>query len=210
MIESPIVGKGWDFQVPARPNLLPNMRNKVNLFLIATFLLAMRFPLEAFASNDASGSSATLAISTVSAQQVVDYRGQALKSYLEIKNSPLADEADYIIQEADKYKLDWKLIPSIAGLESGYCLEIPVSSYNCYGYGIYGDNVRYFNSWDDGIATVSAALRNDYIDKGAITVDQIGRIYAASPTWAVRVEANMKDLQDYSTKFQTESLPISL
>ncbi len=170
----------------------------------------MRFPLEAFASNDASGSSATLAIATVSAQQVVDYRGQALKSYLELKNSPLASEADYIIQEADKYNLDWKLVPSIAGLESSYCLAIPINSYNCYGYGIYGNNVRYFNSWEDGIATVSAALKTNYIDKGAITVAQIGSIYAASPTWAVRVEANMKNLQDYSTTFETESLPISL
>ena len=186
------------------------MRNKVSLFLIAAFFLAMRFPLEAFASNDASGSSATLAIATVSVQQVVDYRGIALKNYLKLKNSPLANDAGYIIRQADKYHLDWRLIPSIAGLESSYCLAIPFDSYNCYGYGIYGNKVRYFNSWKDGIATVSAALKYNYIARGAVTVPEIGRIYAASPTWAVRVEANMRDLQDYSTKFETDSLPISL
>lgn len=185
------------------------MRNKVTL-LIAFFLFAMRFTPQAFAFDPLSAPSATLATATVSAKQVQDNRGKVLAAYLTSKDSPLASSADTIVKQADQNGIDWKLLPSIAGVESSYCLAIPANSYNCYGYGIYGNQVRYFSSWDNGVATVSGALRTDYVAKGAITVDQIGHMYAASPTWAVRVEANMDDLEQFSTKFATDTLPISL
>jgi hypothetical protein len=156
---------------------------------------------------------ATSAALTPSADLTVradDKRAQILRDYLESRNSPLAPYAQTFIEEADKNNLDWRLVASIAGLESSFGVHIPAYSYNGWGYGVYGNNVRRFASWDEGIAVVSKALRDDYMTKwGAQSIPEIGRIYAASPTWAVRVEYFMTDIDEFSKRKPT-TLAISL
>lgn len=140
-----------------------------------------------------------------------DNRAKVLKAYLERNNSPLAEYSDIFIQEADKNNIDWKLVPAISGVESGFGKAIPVNSYNGWGFGIYGGHVLRFNSWNEGIATVSQSLRNDYIDKyGAKNVYEIGSIYAASPTWAYRVSGFMDQINELENQNQENTLSISL
>lgn len=139
-----------------------------------------------------------------------DNRAKILRAYLQSRNSPLADHADTFVEQADKNGLDWKFVAAISGLESSFGLHIPQNSYNGWGFGVYGDNVRRFESWDDGITVVSASLREDYMDKwGATTVPEIGRIYAASPTWAQRVQYFMNDIEKFE-KGNKPELAISL
>lgn len=139
-------------------------------------------------------------------EQKVDNRAKALKAFLEKQNSPLAEHADTFIENADKYNLDWKLVAAIAGLESGYGHHIPYNSYNAWGWGVYGDNVIRFSSWDDGIETLSKGLRERYMnERGAKTIAEIGRTYAASPTWAVRVESIMNKIDTFYINFETNS-----
>ena len=133
-----------------------------------------------------------------------DNRAQILRGYLEKRNSPLAPYAEDFIIEADKNNIDWRLVAAISGLESSFGVHIPVDSYNGWGYGVYGNNVRRFESWEDGIAVVSKALRDDYMNKwGARTVPEIGRIYAASPTWAVRVQYFLNDIDAFAEEKPT-------
>ena len=47
-----------------------------------------------------------------------DMRVKALENVFESYNSPLTPHAAFYIETADKYKVDWRLLPSIAGLES--------------------------------------------------------------------------------------------
>lgn len=138
-----------------------------------------------------------------------DNRAKVLKAYLKLHNSPLAESSDTFVKKADQYSLDWKLVVAISGLESTFGQAIPANSYNAWGWGIYGDNVIRFNSWDEGIATISQGLRQNYIDKGAQDVYQIGRLYAASPTWAQRVEYFMRKIDEFAAK-DPSSLSISL
>jgi hypothetical protein len=56
-----------------------------------------------------------------------------------------------------------------------------------------------FTSWDDGIATVSQGLKENYIDKGATTLDQIGDIYAASPAWAIHVQFFIDKIDQFTS-----------
>ncbi|MGH2638839.1 MAG: hypothetical protein ACRDF4_06095, partial [Rhabdochlamydiaceae bacterium] len=140
-----------------------------------------------------------------------DNRAQILRSYLEQRNSPLADHADTLIKEADANHIDWKMVAAISGVESGFGIAIPAYSYNAWGFGIYGDNVQNFTSWDDGITVVSESLRNDYMNsRGETTIYQIGSSYAASPTWAARVQGNMDDIDQYASRFDKPTLSISL
>ncbi len=176
---------------------------KTIIYLISAFLLLETVTLPH--TVQASTVYASSAAFRKDAQVVpVDYRAQILSDYLKSKNSPLSDSAQTFVSEADKYNLDWKLVAAISGLESGFGKEIPYNSYNGWGWGVYGDNVMYFSSWDDAIATISQGLRQNYLDKGATDIYSIGHIYAASPTWAQRVTAIMANIDTFAQNWSPE------
>lgn len=125
----------------------------------------------------------------------IDHRKEKLENFLRFYESPLAPYASYFIKMADRYLLDWKLLPAISGVESSYGKMTPLDSYNAYGW----NNGRYcFKDWPEGIETLSKGLRENYIDRGAITLEQIGTIYAESPTWAERVKSNMEEIENFT------------
>lgn len=160
---------------------------------------------KASAQEIAAGSSAAL-LKTVG-EKTSDSRVRILEEYLKQYNSPLVSQAKTFVEIADKYNLDWKLVAAISGVESTFGKQIPYQSFNGWGWGIYGDNMIRFSSWEEGIETVSEGLRNRYINKwGAQDVYSIGRFYAASPTWAQRVTYFMNSID----KFKDEKLAISL
>jgi len=140
-----------------------------------------------------------------------DERAQILKAYLTKRNSPLVGSAATFVAEADKNQLDWRLVAAISGLESGFGKHIPYESYNGWGWGVYGDNVRNFNSWDDAIITISEGLRVNYMNKWKATdVYSIGKIYAASPTWAERVTYFINDIEKFEENWSNTTLSISI
>ena len=187
-------------------------RRTVTILLAAFITFAAISPKTTFASSTAR-TSALLAGPQIETSLHVEHdnRAEILKAYLQQFNSPLADHAQMFIDEADKNKLDWKLVAAISGVESYFGQAIPGYSYNGWGFGVYGPNVRRFNSWDDGIATVSHALRTDYLGENTETnVYQIGAKYAADPIWAYKVQNFMSSIDEYSQKVNKPNLSISL
>lgn len=180
-----------------------------------TAALLLGLPNQAFANT--ARSSASLAASTVQPiMQKDDNRAEILEAYLRRYNSPLTSHAHTFVEEADKQQINWKWVVAIAGVESYFGQQIPPYSYNGWGYGVYGTNVRRFNSWDDGIATVSKALRDDYINNwGAKNIYQVGSKYAADPAWANKVTHFVTELDAFENEFEirsnnNKSLSISL
>jgi len=114
-------------------------------------------------------------------------------------NSPLINDVDSFMLACQKYNLDCYLLPSIAGLESTFGQAIYPSSNNPFGWG--GGYIM-FNNWSEGIETVAQGLRNNYLNKGAETIDDIGRIYSESPTWAIRVQYFIKEMENEEEKLQ--------
>ncbi|MDQ3099736.1 MAG: hypothetical protein M3Q44_08400 [bacterium] len=102
-----------------------------------------------------------------------DARAALVRRFFKGYNSPLEKLSDYIVFQADTYAIDYRLIPAISMQESTGCKFIPENSYNCWGYGIYGDKVLRFVSYEEGIERVSRGLRKDYYDKGLNTPIQI-------------------------------------
>ncbi len=179
------------------------------LFFLLVLILSFVSPKSALAKEKAAGTSAVLA--SINEATPEDTRVKTLRKYLEKYNSPLAPHAKTFVANADKYDLDWKFVAAISGLESTFGQQIPYNSYNGWGWGVYGDNVINFTSWDQGIDTVSQGLRVRYIDGwGAKDIWEIGAIYASSPTWAVRVQSFMNQIEAYRLRNPQDTLSISI
>lgn len=118
-----------------------------------------------------------------------DSRAANLKEFFRRYHSPLYDYADLIVQISDKYVFDYRLLPAIAMQESNACLKVPANSHNCWGYGIYGDKVTNFDSYEEAIATVAYGIKHNYIDKGLITPETVMAKYTPGSTgsWASAV-----------------------
>ncbi|MBI2314596.1 glucosaminidase domain-containing protein, partial [Candidatus Daviesbacteria bacterium] len=115
-------------------------------------------------------------------------------------NSPLQYHAQDFVDAADAYRLDWKLIPSIAGVESTFGKHIP-GGFNAWGWGVYGTQAIYFDSWRDGIFTLAKGLKEGYLDKGLKDPYAMNRVYAASPHWGKNVTFFMQDLEKFASEF---------
>lgn len=128
---------------------------------------------------------------------VADARPEILKNYLSKYNSPLVPYSNLIVETADKYSLDFRLITAIAQQESNLCKIIPPGGYNCWGWGITGSSTLGFDSFEHGIEIVSEGLRRLYLNKGYKTVDEIMTKYTpmSNGSWARGVNQFMGDMQ---------------
>ena len=139
----------------------------------------------------------------------LDERAKILSKYLASYNSPMQHNAQDFIDAADKYDLDWKMLPAIAGVESTFGKHIP-GGYNAYGWAIYNRNSRFgFKSWRDGMFIVAKGLREGYLNKGLTNPYSINKIYATSPHWGRNVTFFMNDLEKYSQGYQLQDQKIS-
>lgn len=134
----------------------------------------------------------------------LDREAQILSVYLARYNSPMQYHTQDFVDAAREYNLDWKLLPSIAGVESTFGKNIP-GGYNAYGWGIYGTNRLYFKSWRDGMFTVAKGLRENYLNKGLNNPYQMNRVYAASPYWGGKVTYFMNDLEKFAIQYDVEN-----
>ena len=139
---------------------------------------------------------------------------EVLEAYLESKDSPMSKNAVDFIEAANEYDLDWKLVAAISGLESGFGKHTPGNelffneSYNGWGWGVYGTQALGFESWKDGIYTVSRGLRENYINRGLTDPIAMNRKYASSPTWGVRVNIFMAQIEEFEKQYETDNKPV--
>lgn len=124
---------------------------------------------------------------------------KTIKRVLERYNSPLVDSADDFINTCKQYDLDCYLLPSISGVESYFGMQLMPGSHNPFGW---GRGLIYFDSWSAGIDTVGRGLRENYINKGATTIEQIGAIYCEGNTWSGKVRSIMKTFEDEEKKHE--------
>ena len=130
--------------------------------------------------------------------KLTDGRSANLKVFFRKHGSPLYDFADLMVEESDKNGFDYRLLPAIAMQESTLCRAIPENSHNCWGWGIYGDNVIRFSSYGEAIRTVAAGIKKEYIDKGLTTASKIMAKYTPSSpngSWARAVNRFLGDLE---------------
>ena len=138
----------------------------------------------------------------------LDNRLEKLTAFLEKYDSPLVPYAETFVFMADKYQIDWKLLPAITGVESTFGKQIPFNSYNAYGWN--NGNYR-FQSWEDSIEIVSKALKEKYYNRGLDNPYKIGRVYAPpSPFWGNRVNNFMKMIEPISINSPLSALTLTI
>ncbi|MDO8497661.1 MAG: hypothetical protein Q7S61_03900 [bacterium] len=149
-------------------------------------------------NNQFGYSSSPLILGVYEAKAVVsDARVVNLKTFFRKYNSPLYDNAEKIVEVSDTYQFDYRLLPAIAMQESNLCKYIPENSYNCWGWGIYGDLTTRFTSYDEGIETVAEGIKTHYIDHGLVTASAIMAKYTPSSngSWAFGVNTFLNALE---------------
>lgn len=126
-----------------------------------------------------------------------DARGEIVKNYLEKYESPLSPYAYYIVNVADQFDLDFRLLPAIARQESNLCKFVPPGTYNCWGWGIHSRGTLGFLSYEDGIRTVTEGLKKEYLNKGYTTPDEIMKKYTplSDGSWANAVNQFMLEME---------------
>ncbi len=108
--------------------------------------------------------------------------------------SPLESSSCKFVEVAERYNLDWRLLPAISGIESTFGKYIPKFSFNPFGF----DNGQArFRSFDESIERVGRYLfemRRKNID----SVEQLGPIYTPPNfhNWISAVNFFMEELND--------------
>lgn len=126
-----------------------------------------------------------------------DARPIIIKKYLERYQSPMLPFADLLVSVSDKYNLDWRLLVAIAQQESNLGKKIPEGSFNAWGWGVHSQGTLKFSSWEEAIETVAKGIKENYVDKGFQTPEEIMSKYTplSNGSWAFGVNQFLDELE---------------
>jgi hypothetical protein len=129
-----------------------------------------------------------------------DSRPTIVANFLERYNSPLTPYDEYgekLVAIADKYNIDFRLLPAIAMQESNLCKVIPPDSYNCLGFGVHSRGTLGFDNYEAGFERAAKELKANYIDRGLTTPEEIMSKYTPSSngSWAASVNQWMAEMR---------------
>jgi hypothetical protein len=116
---------------------------------------------------------------------------EQVRIYLSERNAPLAECADVLVASAYEYGIDYRLVAAISVIESEggkNCFR----SYNAWGWGKMN-----FESWEDGITTVTKGL-SKYYAEGLTTPALIAPSYCPpnATVWATNVQYVMDQIAE--------------
>lgn len=121
-------------------------------------------------------------------------KAQKIETFFRVNrnNAPLADYSEKFVEVANKYDLDYRLLPAIATMESSGG-KSNFRRYNAWGWGN-----RSFNSFEEGIEIVGKGLKSGYIDKGINTIEEMAKIYCPpnATNWARGVNRFMSEIEN--------------
>lgn len=126
-----------------------------------------------------------------------DARSVIVENFFSDYKSPLSEFAQTFITVADRYQLDYRLLPAISMQESNGGKVMPKESFNPFGYGVYGGKVLRFANFEEAIEKVGRGLKADYFDQGLKTPSEIMPKYTppSNGSWAEGVLTFMEELR---------------
>ena len=130
--------------------------------------------------------------SSASQYKSPDKRVVTLQNYLSAKKSPLASVSNAFIRIADKYGLDWKLLPAIAGVESGFERAGNLYDHNPFGY-MCGSSPCDFDSFEVAIERVAKTISGSgayarYRETKSIRELAVKYNYVSPDDWTQKIE----------------------
>lgn len=160
------------------------------IFLVGTaFTTSSVFLLSSFDKASASGAVAGLFASkapengtTSFETNAVDARAVKIEKVFEKFKCPMLGTGEFLVQKADEFGIPYWLVASVAFQESGCGKKTPnvaglAESYNAWGYGVWGGNVKTFDSWEAGISAVSKYFGVNFFSKNITDPCEIMKVY---------------------------------
>lgn len=130
-----------------------------------------------------------------------DARPVIVAEFLKRHNSPMQPYDHYgrkLVEIADQYNLDFRLLPAIAMQESNLCRNTHSQApHNCLGFGIHERGTLDFESYEAGFERAAKELRAYYVDQGRITTEQVMAKYTpgSNGSWADSVNQWMAEMR---------------
>lgn len=150
--------------------------------------------------SSAQASAPKITDEVVGEGEIADARVILVQNFLERHNSPLAEEDNFgqiLVDLADEYDVDFRLLPAISMQESNLCKVTPPGSYNCLGLGVHERGTWHFESYEANFAAAVKILKNNYIDQGLTTPVEIMGKYTpkSNGSWANSVNQWMAEMR---------------
>lgn len=139
-----------------------------------------------------------------------DGRIDIVSGFLSRYNSPLKPAEKYgriLVEAADRYGLDYRLLPAIMMQESNLCKTADPAIHNCLGFGIHSRGTLAFDSYEASFDRAARELKQNYIDKGYVTPNQIMTKYTPSSngSWANSVNQWIAEMEFNSRQMGLDS-----
>jgi hypothetical protein len=138
--------------------------------------------------------------------QVEDSRAVKIDNIFRDYKCPLEGMGSVFVREADRNDIPWWIVAAISFQESGCGKKIPIvdgeSSYNAWGYAVYGGNVHTFDNWAEGVETMSRYLRKRFFAQGVTDPHEIMSVYTppSKGSWAKGVNYFGDLIQNYTSE----------
>ncbi len=142
---------------------------------------------------------------STSALTTVDARAATIDAVFAKYNCPLTGHGETFVLHADKNNIPYWLVAAVAFQESSCGKNVPkkdgIVSNNYWGWGVYGDNVKTFDTVEHGIKVVSEYMRTRFFDQGITELCDIMKVYTPPSTgsWCKGVEFFKDEIVEYET-----------
>ncbi len=174
-------------------SLLISLTNKAHANQPLTQLPPLKIAATSYGTEQVLGATVTAG----------DARALLLMRFLKLHQSPLLEYADYILDRAQYYGIDYRLVPAIAMCESNVGKRMPSKdSHNAWGISVETGEISgaKFPNWLYAIDWVSRYLKEKYFARGITDLVDIGAIYAPPSvangnSWANCVGQFMEEIQ---------------
>ena len=115
-----------------------------------------------------------------------------VRGFLESKESPLAPETDYLLQQKH-----WKLLIAISAIESQYCTK--QIGLNCWGITKFTGGYRKYDSIKEGIKDANDLIERWQLKGRWLTVESMNCSYVVpcNPNWVRVVNKVLNQLDSY-------------
>ncbi len=137
--------------------------------------------------------SSILPIESRAAPAAPEITAAEIDSYLAGKGSPLAGLGQVFVDRGREFDIDPRLLVAIAGAESSFGTRI-CTAYNAWNWFYSGWCSSPFDSWPEGIYSVTRGLRLYYFNQGRTTLSSIRDKYCPGCTnWLTNVTIFYRD-----------------
>lgn len=134
-----------------------------------------------------------------------DSRSRKIDEVFKQYNCPLEGMGNVFVSQADEYDIPWWLVASVSFQESGCGKNTPSvdgrESYNAWGWGVFGGNVKTFDNWARGIETVSEYFSEKFYKNGVTEICDIMKVYTppSNGSWCEGVKHFGDIIQNYKS-----------